>query len=596
MSSFVCVLDRGGGEIGPGLLDSLAASLPAEGGELAAFRRGPVGIAVRSPRGGRPGVRLGGALAPQAGTVLAVVGRQLPDGTALAAASEGAEGRRREERGGPLLRDEELGSLRGGFVLIAADPGEARIEIALDHLGGIPVCYALDRSRLIAASGPSPILRGGLSADPDEERVARFLGFRFGATERSYFRGIRELPPAHRLRVGSSHSAVERYWRFPEAGGESFSGREAADGLRGLLEEAVGEVETGGLEAREVAVSLSGGLDSSSVAAVAPRGVTAFSWTFEDDPEADERDRIRATARKLDLEVRWLPGDGLHPLCDGFEERFVRADSPHLNPFAALKARLYAAAREAGCARVLVGDGGDALGAVSDLWLRDLLADAGRGAARGLAGTVGRAARGDRFARRSLRRLLPAAPAPLRRRRAPWLTRRARALLPEEPPSPNLPETTRLCDRLEAVAGSRHRELEAEEQRLAALCGAERGDPYWSWPLLAFAASLPAYRHHRDGRSKLLVREAFRSRLPEEVVEGGRTGLLGGFFLRGIEARRADLRRLLFERARSDWPRWVRREWLEPYLSPSRSIAFGHTILWRVIGYELWCRRLARGG
>lgn len=69
--------------------------------------------------------------------------------------------------------------------------------------------------------------------------------------------------------------------------------------------------------------------------------------------------------------------------------------------------------------------------------------------------------------------------------------------------------------------------------------------------------------------------------------------MLGEYFLRGIEINSQGLEDLLLRRPYSDWPRFVKRSWLAPYLENTEKVAFGHTILWRVICYELWCRRLA---
>lgn len=604
VSAFVCILERAGGAVDPGDLDRLAAPLGIYG-KLATFCRGPVGIALRS-RGGPESLRRHGPLEdPETGLVVAATGRfspveseprgnaAQPAAYALLALSRPYPRRSREAS---AVGDFLVG-VSGAFVLVVAHPGDGSIEVVRDHLGSSKVYYRLDRDRLIAASEPSAILRHrDVSSDPDERSIARFLGFRFGLSERSYFREIRELPPAHRLRVTANDARVERYWRFRPSSAAERSPQEITATFRRRLTRAIAD-DAAGLDPRKVALSLSGGLDSTAIAALAPRGVRAFSWTFDETPDGDERDRVERVSRHLKLPVHRVPGDGLYPLRDDFADRFVDENSPYLNPFSALKHRLYQAAREAGCERVLVGDGGDALFAASEYWLRDLLASGEPGAFRSLAGAVGRAVRGDSFARRSLRRVLPffRHPFALRRDSAPWLTADARDLLGEETPSPILPPGGGAA-RHELSVGVKHSELESEELRLFARCGVQRGNPFWSWPLLEFAIHLPAYWHHRDARSKVLTREALRGLLPVEVLEGGPVGSLGSFFLRGLESRREELLDIVFQRPRSDWPRYVRREWVEPFLSATGSITFGHTILWRVISYEFWCRRRLGGG
>jgi asparagine synthase (glutamine-hydrolysing) len=588
LSTFVCILRRDGAPLDPRDLHDLAEPLAGYGDETATFRRGPLGIAVRHRA--RPGARLrhGPLAAPAGGRVVAVAGRlEVPgdlSGDGGAAAWLAGAGDDESDR---------LAAACGSFAVVVADPERGAVRLAGDHLGGVAVHYHLDRHRLIAASDPAALLRHpAVSRRIDEAAAAAFLGFRFVHGGRSFFRDVRRLPPAHLLEVTQAAESVELYWRFRRLPrGPERSREEAAADLLADLRRSVARA-TAGVDPGEVALSLSGGLDSTAVAAVAPRGVRAFTWTFERTPEADERERAEAVARHLGLPLTRVPGDGLHPLCDGFADRFVHLASPFVNPFAALKCRLYEAARAAGCTRVLVGDGGDAPYAAREYWLRDLLADRRPGALGSLAATVRRAARGDRFAQVALRRLPPLDG--LRRalrRDPPWLTAEARAVLPPPALSPILPPGPRSA-RHELAVGTKHGDLEAEEERLFARCGVERANPFWSWPLLERAIQLPAYRYHRDGADKLLSRTALRGLLPAAVVDGGRSGLLGSFFLHGIERRRDELRESVFRRPRSDWQRWVRREWVERFLDDTRSLAFGHTILWRVIGYELWQRRL----
>ncbi len=594
--------------MGPDLLQRLAAPLAAGGGETLTHRHGPWGLALRrirpaaagtgpAARPDGPWIRTGG------GAVTAVAGRiHLPADASFPTPPAD-------------LDDPLLARSTGAFALVSFAAGDAvpgaagapRVTVARDHLGSQPVCYHLDRRLLIAASDPAAILaHPEVSTEVDEAAVADFLGFRFSHHGESFFRGLEALPPGHLLEVGAEDHRVRRYWRFaarPVAA--DLAPEEAAGELRRALTRAVAD-EVAGLDPARVAVSLSGGLDSTAVAAVAPPGVRAFSWTFHETPDADESERVELVARHLGLPLTSVPGDGLHPLAGDFVERFVGPGSPHVNPFAALKAHLYETARAEGCHRVLVGDGGDVLYAAREWWLRDLLAHRRPGAAGSALATLARAARGERFARRALGRLLPDGPrrtlgrwlrpgpewlTPLARRRGTGRTRSAS--LPTSPILPSGPHR----HRHELAVGAKHSVLESEESRLFTLCGVERANPFWSWPLLETAIQLPAYLYHRDGRDKVLSRLVLRGLLPPEVVDGPRGGLLGGVFLAGLEANRALLHDRVLRNPRSDWPRYVRREWLEGVFPAASGggakIGFSHTILWRVICYELWRRRLA---
>jgi hypothetical protein len=179
------------------------------------------------------------------------------------------------------------------------------------------------------------------------------------------------------------------------------------------------------------------------------------------------------------------------------------------------------------------------------------------------------------------------------RRPLPWLTDSAHSYLPPRELSPILPDTRRKR-RYDLSVGAKHTELESEEQRLFAHCGIGRCNPFWSWPLLEMVINLPAFWYYDDGAAKCLTREAMKELLPTTVLDSGGVGLLGSFYLRGIESQRREIRQTVFRHPRSDWQRFVKRSWLEPYLEATGAVQFGHTILWRVISYELWQRQLIR--
>ena len=596
MSAFVCILDRSGANLDPRQVHRLAEPLEIYGITMSCHCLGPVAIAIRHAADPTSGERHGPVTDTASGLMAAVAGRFDQVDQTPAAGGRDAPAGAAAALDALLRRDAGfLAGLAGSFVLIAADPGQRWLSVARDHLGSLKVYYYLDHRWLIAASEPAAILRhAAVAEDVDEVAAARYLGFRFSQGERSFFRHIQELPPAHQLRVSAGDARAEQYWRFRRLPNLRSRSRERIlDGFRAhLRRSALNQVAD--LEPEQVALSLSGGLDSPTLAALAPAGVRAFSWTFDDAPECDERGNIAAVGAYLGKPIHWVKGDGLYPLCGDFVDSFVHQGSPHVNAFAALKRRLYQAARADGCVRILLGDCGDALYSAETYWLRDALAFGAPGVLASFLRTIREAARGDPTARRALRRLVP-----LRRIRStrrstlPWLTEAAHSLLPRNAFSPILPETCRKR-RYELSVGAKHTELVSEEARLFAQCGVGFGDAYWYWPLLEMVINLPAWWLREGGRSKVLTREAMKGLLPDGVLEGGRGGLMGSFFLRGIESRRAEIRATVFRHPRSDWQRYVERSWLEPYLEATGSIQFGHTILWRVISYELWQRRLIR--
>lgn len=577
-------------------MEDLGTALAIYGDASSTLCTGPLGIVVRHEKSDRDRVRHGPMTDDHSGLVVAVAGHfSLVDPPTTADSDPVRIGcarwvLQRWASSGPRILDE----IAGSFTLVVADPKAGRLSLWRDHLGDLKVYHHLDDRRLIAATEAEAILHDpSVTQVPDEHSIARFLGFRFGHTERSFFRGICELAPAHRIEVSPAHVETTPYWRFP-SGPITVAEHEIPEAFLGLLHRSVHH-HMGGLPAEQIALSLSGGLDSTTLAAVAPRNVRAYSWVFKATPDPAEEANIAAVSSHLGLPVHRVVSDAFGPLSGDFHDRFGHRSSPYLNPFAALKEHLYATARNDGCRRVIVGDGGDVLFGASHYWLRDALAQGRPPVLSSLVRTIRRAINGDPFSRASLRRLVPLPTigrAVARRRTPSWLTDEGTSLLPEEPLSPILPEG-RTAHRIDPGIGARNVELESEERRLFFQCGVERANPFWHRPLLEMALRLPATWSHFDGHDKVLIRESMTERLPNRVLESGRVGLLGDFFLRGIEAHRPMITDLLFRGPRSDWQHFVRREWVEPFLSATESITFGHTILWRVISYELWARRVS---
>jgi asparagine synthase (glutamine-hydrolysing) len=599
MSGLACLFDRRGAPVTARRIERLGASLADYGGSSSVHCEGPLGIVVRHPEDARSRLRHGPLRDERSGITVAVAGRfalvDEPASTYIRRFGDPAEVGfaqwllQRWPGTGLACLDE----IAGSFTLIVAEPERGRLSIVRDHLGDLKVYYHVSDDLLIAATEASAVLDDGVvTPEPDERSVARFLGFRFGHSERGFYRGVRELAAAHLLRVDEHGAAAKQYWQLrhsPVHVAEEEVEELLVDHLRRSVRH-----HLAGLPIDQVGLSLSGGIDSTAIAAAAPPGLRAYSWRFDTTPDPAEQANIEAVSRHLELPVRWIAGDGHGPLAGDFVTSFVHPSSPYVNPFAGLKRELYSQALSDGCRRMVVGDAGDVLYGAGQWWLRDALTDRQGWVLTSLVRTVGRALRGDPFSRASLLRLVPGRRLARSLRgnpKPPWLTTAGAGLLPSEELSPVLPEGA-AARRYDACVGARNIELESEERRLFFHCGIDRANPFWHRPLIDMVLGLPAYRLARDGRDKVVMREAMADRLPEGVVTSPRVGLLGDFFLAGIAARRDLIAEILFRRPQSDWRRYVRQEWLEPHLAATDSIDFGHTILWRAISYELWFRRV----
>jgi asparagine synthase (glutamine-hydrolysing) len=210
--------------------------------------------------------------------------------------------------------------LLGDFALALWDGRERRFFCAVDPLGVKPLHYARHGALVLFATDALQILQHpGVPRDLDEIAVGDYLTNRVDDPARSFFRGVHRLPPGHRLTVTPKGERLERYWN-PDPEPIAYSRDEDyAAHFRELFERAVADrLRTQGTT---VGIAMSGGLDSTSVAAVARRigggpRVVAGSFVFPGLPECDEEFYIDSMARERALEIERIDAERFWDLED----------------------------------------------------------------------------------------------------------------------------------------------------------------------------------------------------------------------------------------------------------------------------------------
>jgi len=187
--------------------------------------------------------------------------------------------------------------LTGDFSFAIEQGGEV-VFAARDRFGLRPLYYSAE-----AISNDLNRLAGG---DLDEESVAEFL--LFGGIQdpsRTIWRGVHRLPPAHALVVSRRKGAAKRYWSLPPAPAARYGESDLVVALRAAIVERIGG-------ARSVAVMMSGGLDSPSIAALARESgaeVHAFTVGNRADPYDREPHFAALAARHLGIPHRVIAFD-----------------------------------------------------------------------------------------------------------------------------------------------------------------------------------------------------------------------------------------------------------------------------------------------
>ncbi|MBI1850094.1 MAG: asparagine synthase (glutamine-hydrolyzing) [Planctomycetes bacterium] len=266
---------------------------------------------------------------------------------------------------------EALASLRGMFAFAYFDSTERRLLLARDRLGVKPLYYRATDEAIVFASEPKAILAFDPAAPRtlDEVALDHFLTFEYVPAPRTLWREIRKLAPGHFLEWRAGRVEVRRYWEL-RAGPPPASEKVAADALRAQIADAVrGEL----VSDVPVGVLLSGGIDSSTVAAFVERAAPGTLRTFSlriPDSGYDESSHARMVADALsaqhtEIDVTAHPSEVLDDLVRAFDDPV--SDSS-IFPTYLLARETHRAVKV-----VLSGDGGDELFAGYDTYVAEKL-------------------------------------------------------------------------------------------------------------------------------------------------------------------------------------------------------------------------------
>lgn len=226
-----------------------------------------------------------------------------------------------------------LARVRGQFAFAWYDIAKERLTLARDRVGVRPLYYATKGARLAAASEQKALLcLDWVDRSPVPAAMLRYLAL--GRTDdvpgETMLEGVRSLPAGHWAEWDGRSLSVHRYYRADVDAAPS-----SIEALRAELERAVAMQLVGDVP---IGATVSGGLDSSTVALLADRarvaeksGETLHLFAYHDAlAEQDERPYQRAVLAEMKSphRVHWVTSSPPE-LLSGFDRYIHHQEEPY---------------------------------------------------------------------------------------------------------------------------------------------------------------------------------------------------------------------------------------------------------------------------
>lgn len=179
--------------------------------------------------------------------------------------------------------DKTLDMVNGMFAFCLVDLKRKRVFLARDHAGIKPMYwYGIADTLMFASEVKSFLFHPRFRAEIEENHLDEQLYYKYCAHDRTIFRGVLQIPPAHYMEISPAGKRLVQHWRPNFSDGKGVKRDEALNLLDSVLKSAVQSQLVSDVK---IGFQLSGGVDSSMVATMAHHALDSKMATFSVIPE-----------------------------------------------------------------------------------------------------------------------------------------------------------------------------------------------------------------------------------------------------------------------------------------------------------------------
>ncbi len=483
-----------------------------------------------------------------------------------------------------LGANKALNECYGSFIIIHCNKETHEIILANDALGDFALHYTYDKNHLFISDLPSTLLTNQ-NKQINQARIVEFFALTQPSDNGCYYENITQINPGH-LVIYKNNEFTDRCYYTPptQVNFKQLSMQELGIKYRQLLKQAV-KWQT--YNQTEVAVMMSGGMDSTFVAASSlsdDKKISSFSYTFPKFKEADESQWI-ASMSELDIDLHTFAGENYWPLKP---EWYVSLNSPVSNPYRLLKNKIYLQVANRSIETLLTGVYADHMYVAHIYWLVDLLKKQPLTGLKELISLVK-----SKGFYQALKHISPSKWSKKVQSKPYWLSTQAQQIFQHR-------ENKRLShshpQQFNLVYGIDTAQSVWLDNEYTNQYGITIRHPYRDRRVVEFITSIPAWLIGNSKDSKLFVHTSAKSLLPKKIIQRGKTTTLKPLFEKGILHKELLQVRALLLHPKSRWQEFIDDKIILSLLdNPNNNYPELHyLLLWKCISFEMWVKKIEK--